>query len=113
LGGPFDEFIQLATERWQKGVDEYRGGDESIPFSGDPLLEGQEECADLYAYSKEALSQGLCSETESDQLNCFAFDAYKLIVRIRVANIKKQADADKRALRDEQARQAGLVVQEG
>jgi hypothetical protein len=89
VGGLFDQFIALATERWQAGVDEYRDGDESRPFDGDPLQEAMEEAADLYAYSKVANEQKLISDTESDMLNVHAYEAYKIIVRIRQANKEK------------------------
>lgn len=79
-----DEFIRESIGRWAIGVKEYRMGDEDLPFKGDPLIEGAKECNDLYCYSKEMFSQGLVTETEHDMLNCFAYDAWKLIRKIQL-----------------------------
>jgi len=78
-----DRFLDQAHTRWKAGVDEYRGGDEEQPFNGDPLQEASEEAIDMYSYSVEALKQGMLTQVESDQLNCLAYDAFKLIERIR------------------------------
>lgn len=81
-----DRFIKEATEKWQRGVEEHRGGDEELEFNGDPLEEITSECLDIYAYSKVAAAQGKISESEQDMLNCFAYDAYKLVRRIQNHN---------------------------
>jgi hypothetical protein len=77
----FDEFIEIAKDKWHAGTLEYRGGDESIPFNGDPLEEIEFEAADIYAYSKEAFKQELLTPFEHDELNVLAFEVYKLIRR--------------------------------
>lgn len=82
-GGIMEEFQKRASERFTKGVNEYRGGDESLPFDGDPLEEACEETLDLFVYAKEAVDQELLSDTEADLLNCYAFDAFKLIRKIQ------------------------------
>jgi hypothetical protein len=112
LGGPFDQFIELARARWSAGVTEYRGGDESKPFDGDPVQEGLEEAADMYAYSKVANEQGLMSDTEADQVNAHAFDAYKILLRVQIANKEKHAKEESRIEKEgrkEEAQKAGLV----
>lgn len=113
LGGPFEEFIAAATASWQAGVDEYRDGDESVPFVGDPLALGQLKSCTLYAYSKQAEADKLIDSVTADQLNCLAFDAYKLLERAKVARVAKAKEAKKRADRDEAAKNSGLVVEEG
>ena len=111
LGGPFEEFIERAKVNWQKGIDEHRGGDATAPFNGDPLDEAQAECCDMYAYSKQAVEDGLIDDVVGDQLNCLAFDAYKLLARAKKANKDKDEAAKKRAQRDEAARKSGLVIE--
>ena len=111
LGGPIETFIERSKVRWQKGVDEYRGGDASAPFTGDPLDEAQDECCDIYAYAKQAVEDGLIDEVTGDQLNCLAFDAYKLLVRAKLAIKNKEAAAKKREQRDGAAKKAGLVIE--
>jgi hypothetical protein len=101
VGGLFDQFIALATERWQKGVDEYRGGDEGKPFNGDPLEEAMEESADMYAYIKQGNADGDISDVEADQLNCLAYDAFKLLSRIKQDRTEKIVAAQERKTRDE------------
>ncbi len=85
------EFIDGATDKWLAGVKEYRAGNDKLPFEGDCLEEAKEECLDLYGYSVQALKEKRISETEHDMLNCFAFDAYKLIRRIQENAAVKQA----------------------
>jgi hypothetical protein len=111
VAGLFDRFIELASTRWQKGVEEYRGGDETLPFTDDPLLAATEECADIFAYSKEAANQGLLSPTEQDQLNCLAYDAFKLIVHVQEAlKEKHDKEADRKA-REEASKESGLLIE--
>jgi hypothetical protein len=86
----FDEFIEEARVRWAKGVKEYRNGDETAPFSGDPLEEASEEALDLYCYIREGIDQSLISEIESEQLMAHAFDAYRLIKRIQKAHSDRE-----------------------
>jgi hypothetical protein len=112
VAGLFDQFIMLATIRWQKGVDEYRGGDETLQFDGDPLQEALEETADIYAYSKVANDQGLLTNTEADQLNCLAYDAFKLITHIQSAHKEKHDKETERLARQEAASKTGLIVEE-
>jgi hypothetical protein len=76
------EFIERASARRQAGINEYRGGDENLPFSGDPIKEAIEESVDLYVYSREALSQELITDDESDEINCHALDTFNLLRRI-------------------------------
>jgi hypothetical protein len=110
VAGLFDRFIELASARWQKGVDEYRGGDESLPFTDDPLVAATEECADIFAYSKEAGKQGLLSPTEQDQLNCLAYDAFKLITHVQESLKEKSAKEKDRQAREEASKESGLVI---
>ena len=116
VGGLFDQFIALATTRWQKGVDEYRGGDESLPFTDDPLEEILAETADIYAYGKVAEEQKLLSPTETDQLNCLAYDTFKLVTRIRQAHQEKhdqEVSRLEKEVRKEKASQEESIQEEG
>ena len=111
LGGPFEDFISAASESWQQGVQEYRAGDEEKPFVGDPLALAQAKCATLYAYIKQCEAEGIVDGVTVDQLNCLAFDAYKILVRAKVAKDAKDAADAKRIQRDEAAKKAGLVIE--
>ena len=44
--------------RRQRGIDTYRGGDASLPFVGDALVEAYEEALDLIVYAEAMLRQG-------------------------------------------------------
>ena len=50
-------FIELCTQRQLMGIRQYRGGDASRPFSGDPCEEVKQEVADAFNYLKEAEAQ--------------------------------------------------------
>jgi hypothetical protein len=51
-------FDRLCRERRLAGIAEYRGGDPSRPFVGDPIQELHEELADATIYLQEAALQG-------------------------------------------------------
>ena len=51
--------IQEAMDyKYKLGVDEYRGGDSSVPFVGDPVCEMYSEIIDALIYDEEAREQG-------------------------------------------------------
>ena len=70
-----DRFTALCEERMYQGLQEYRGGDASLPFDGDPIECGIEEAADLRNYAIHALD----SETIT------AFEAGEIIKAARLA----------------------------
>ncbi len=51
------EYEERARGRWVRGVALIRGG-EHVPFQGDPIAEGLEECLDLRNYADEGRRQG-------------------------------------------------------
>jgi hypothetical protein len=51
-------FDRLCRDRRRAGIVEYRGGDASAPFVGDPIAEALEEAADFVIYVQEAALQG-------------------------------------------------------
>lgn len=61
-------FATLRAERKQAGIDQYRGGDDSIPFQGDPLAEMLHELADCcnYLEAEVAGSYGMSPAQRGD-----------------------------------------------
>jgi hypothetical protein len=111
VSGIQDKLIELASIRWQKGVEEYRGGDETKPFEGDPLAEALDEAADIFAYAKEADSQGILTREQGDDLFEVALAAFKVITNIQ-ASIKEKDDKEKeRKARQEASKEIGLIVE--
>jgi hypothetical protein len=55
----FDLSIKEAmNKKRMEGINEYRGGDESLPFEGDPIPEMYCEFIDALNYNEEAKAKG-------------------------------------------------------
>ena len=74
-----EEFLSQALDKWDRGITEYRDGDPSKPFVGNPLLEAIEETYDLYGYGLEAWRNGDVTELEVSGLFDQVFSLYVLI----------------------------------
>jgi len=65
---PYQRFSAEAERRWKIGVAEYRGGDASRPFNGDPFREFQEEILDASNYVREMVKAGSIGSDEERYL---------------------------------------------
>lgn len=77
------EFEQLAHDRWEAGVNEFRAGDARKPFSGDPINEAISECLDLYNYSVEAWEEHRIPKDKCTELCRLAFAAFVILRELR------------------------------
>ena len=87
--------LPMALEvRRRRGLDVYRGGDTSLPFVGDALVEAYEEALDLIVYLDEALAQGE-ARTEVQHISALALqvaDALGSMLRARSARRDMRPD---------------------
>lgn len=51
------DIASACFKKWRSGLQEHRGGLESRPFRGHPLVEAYSECLDQINYLNEALRQ--------------------------------------------------------
>ena len=72
-------FDDLATARWNAGVRKFRDGNAELPFDGDPIAEGLEECLDLRNYAVEAYNQGRIAHRLSHAICAIAEVAFDLL----------------------------------
>ena len=74
-----DRFTTLCEERMYQGLQEYRGGDASLPFDGDPIACGIEEAADLRNYAIHALNGETITAFEAGEIIKAARRAYVVL----------------------------------
>ena len=74
-----NEFVRRSNERYRAGVEEFRGGDTSKPFDGDPVAEGIDECCDLRNYTLEGLRSGRLTAADGASLLRLAQGAFDLL----------------------------------
>ena len=63
-----------AKKKWRSGLQEHRGGLESRPFRGHPLVEAYAECLDQLNYLDEAHRQGMLSDERHDRMQRLAVE---------------------------------------
>ena len=108
--GLFNKFIELASEYWQAGIDKHRGGDEKAEFVGDPMEGAMKSAANLFAYVKQCEEDGILNAMETDDLNEWSYDAFKLLTKVKKANEEKANAEEGRKAREEEASKSGLVI---
>lgn len=72
------EYEARALIRWRRGVALIRGGPH-LPFQGDPVAEGIEECLDLRNYAGEARAQGRIGWLRHAAIVASGWLAYRLL----------------------------------
>ena len=78
-----DEFTEICEARMLAGVKEYRQGDASMPFDGDPIECAIEETADLRNYAIHALRAQRLSAYEAGELVKHARDSFAILEHAR------------------------------
>lgn len=87
-----EQFHQEADARWKRGVSEIRGGDESLPFVGDPVECAMEEALDLRNYAKQGERDGSMPDWAAELVIAAAWDAYRVLWQARA--VRRSFDAD-------------------
>lgn len=73
---PKEAFHRACIQKYHRGIMEHRGGDHSLPFSGELFQEYRDEQLDSVNYLFDMLSQGKISEAEYDYAFNLHFSAW-------------------------------------
>lgn len=74
-----EDFTRLSELRMQAGLQEYRGGDASLPFLGDPVQCGMEEALDMRNYALHALQRDELTAYEAGEVIDHARQAFRIL----------------------------------
>jgi hypothetical protein len=67
-----NDIAAACAKKWRSGLQEHRGGLESRPFRGNPLVEAYSECLDQINYLNQAHWQGMLTDPRHAEMQALA-----------------------------------------